>query len=68
MKKNWEGINNLINCKKKNRKSIISLKDPNNGRLVHDPTELSNIINNYFASIGPKFASNLPSSNQHFTD
>ena len=54
MKKTWEGINNLINCKKKkNRRPIISLKNPNNGRLVHDPAELSNIINNYFASIGP---------------
>ena len=35
---------------------------------MQDSTELSHITNNYFASIGPKFPLNLPSSNQHFTD
>ena len=37
MKKTWEGIKNLINCKKKSNKCINALKRPNNEGLSHKP-------------------------------
>ena len=68
MKKTWEGINNLINCKKKSNKCINALKRPNNEGLSHKPSKISNIFNNHFASIGHKLASNVPNISVPFTD
>ena len=68
MKKTWEGINNLINRNKKGNKSINTLKRPNNKGLSQKPSEISNILNNHFASIGHKLASNMPNTSVPFTD
>ena len=67
MKKTWEGINNLISRNKKGNKSINTLKRPNNKGLAHKPSEISNILNNHFASIGHKLACNMPNSPVPFT-
>ena len=50
MKNTWNGINSLINGKKKKSRAISSLKRLNNG-ITTDPLEISNIFNNYFSSI-----------------
>ena len=66
MKKTWEGINYLINNKKKSRKAINMLKSSDNRKLSHNPYEHTNILNSHFASIGKKLASNIPPGNKHF--
>ena len=68
MKKTWEGINYLINNKKKSRKAINMLKSSDNRKLSHNPYEHTNILNSHFASIGKKLASNIPPGNKHFSD
>ena len=50
----------LMNSRKSGKTSVTSLKV--NGVSVTNPTEMSNKFNNYFATIGPKLASNFDSS------
>ena len=54
MKKTWEGINHLINKRKKNRSAINILKKSDNDGLSYNPREQTNILNTHFASIGKK--------------
>ena len=49
IKKTWEGINMLMNRKRKNDSSITALKRPGNRGLSHHTSELPNILNNHFA-------------------
>ena len=67
IRKTWEGINRIINIKKKH-KSISALKDPSTNTLETDPSKLPNIINRHFASVGSKLASKVPQHHKHFTD
>ena len=67
MKNTWNGINNLINGKKKKARAISSLKRLNND-ITTDPLEISNIFNNYFSSVSEKLASRVPPSSCSFTD
>ena len=53
----WEGINDLINHKKKNSKVIVAMKRPLDQGISNDPLENANILNCYFASIGNRLAS-----------
>ena len=62
----WDGINSLINRKKKNRKSIGSIR-PHDDQLSQDPLDHANISKGHFASVGPKLASSIPNSNTLFT-
>ena len=64
----WEGINDLINRKKKNSKVIAAMKRPLNQGISHDPLENANILNRHFASIRSRLASDLPSSVKSFRD
>ena len=68
LKRTWEGINDLINRKKKNSKVIAAMKRPLNQGISHDPLENVNILNRHFASIGNRLASDLPSSDKSFRD
>ena len=68
LKRTWEGINDLINRKKKNSKVIAAMKHPLNQGISHDPLENANILNRHFASIGNRLASDLPSSDKSFCD
>ena len=67
VKKTWECINSLLN-KKRNRKFICKLKEPDYSGLTQDPSRITHILNSHFASIGRKLASKLPRSLHHFTD
>ena len=59
MKKTWEGINNILVRKSRNAKPINSIKNSNIGNTVtSDPSEISNIFNSHFASVGSKLAKN----------
>ena len=68
LKRTWEGINDLINRKKKNSKVTAAMKRPLNQGISHDPIENANILNRHFASIGNRLASDLPSSDKSFRD
>ena len=64
MKNTWDGINSLINNKRKQRKQISALKDDSNrGTIVNDPQKLPNIMNRHFSTVGMNLASKVPHSN-----
>ena len=58
-KRIWDGINSLINRKKKNRKSIGSIR-LDDDQLSQDPLDHANILNGNFACVGPRLASSIP--------
>ena len=68
MKNTWAGINSLINNKRKDFKRISSIIHPDSKVPTTDRSEISNIFNNFFSSVGPNLASKLPSTNREFTD
>ena len=59
IKKTWIGINNIITYKKKNVRSITSLKFPNNNTIATDVNEIPNILNKHFSSVGNKVAAKM---------
>ena len=68
MKNTWAGINSLINNKRKDFKRISSIIHPDSRVPTNDRSEISNIFNNFFSSVGPNLASKLPSTIREFTD
>ena len=60
MQKTWEGINTLLNRKKKTSMEINCLKQPNSNTTVNIKSRISNIMNEHFTGIGPTLANNLP--------
>ena len=68
-KKTWQGINNVLDCKLKNKKPITFIKDPNdNDSVTGDPSRIANILNDHFASVGPKLANELPTIQWNYFD
>jgi hypothetical protein len=67
MRKTWEGINNLINRKRKNHKTITALRCPIKKEMIKNPKDIPDIQNKHFSTIGKKLASKLPNSNTHFS-
>ena len=68
MKKTWEGINLLINRKRKSDRPISSIRRPNNQGVSCSNIEVTNISNEHFASVGEKLASKIPHSSVHFSN
>ena len=64
MKNTWAGINSLINNKRKDFKRISSIIHPDSKVPTNDCSEISNIFNDFFSSVGPNLASKLPSTNR----
>ena len=66
MKLTWKGIHNLIyNKRTGGRKQVKFIKgSPEKG--TSNKTEITNILNNYFATVGTKLAQKLPASNKPF--
>ena len=67
VKKTWEGINELLN-RQRNRKTVSALQRSNNSGVTQNPSEITNIFNQYFASIGPRLARNISPSRINFQD
>jgi hypothetical protein len=65
-KKTGEGINNLINRKRKNSKHITSLRCPKRNILSSNSSEFPNIFNKHFSSVGHELASKMPNSSTSF--
>ena len=69
MKKTWEGINEMLYHRKKNLKNISKLKDlTNKGKIVKEASQIPNILNKHFATVGNRLASNLPFPPKHHLD
>ena len=68
MRKTWEGINYLLNRKKKNNITIHNLKQRGSNTTTNDKFAISNILNKHFTSVGPNLAKKLLNSDKHFTD
>lgn len=62
IKKTWEGINVLITRKRTFVKQINSLKCQDQNSLTTDPSEILDILNKHFASIGDKLVSKMSNS------
>ena len=67
MRKTWEGINNLINRKRKSHGTIIALRCPTKKEMINNPKDIRDILNKHFSTIGKKLASKLSNSNTHFS-
>ena len=52
MKKTWEGINALIN-KRRKTKLLSSLQLPDNRGTTQNQSEIANVLNHHFATVGP---------------
>ena len=69
MQKTWEGINNVLARKLKNTKPITFIKDPtDNDSVTSDPSRIANVLNDHFASVGPKLANTLPTVQRKYFD
>lgn len=69
MKKTWMCINTLITNKKKESKSISAIQDhKNHSKIINDPSKLSNIINQHFATVDQKLANKIPEPKKHFSE
>ena len=66
MKKTWEGINSILARKSKNSKPISFIKDPDDNLMSNNPNRIANILNEHFASVGPKLANKLPSIQRNY--
>ena len=47
---------------------MSALKRPNNQGVTQNPSEVSDILNRFFSSVGRKLAYNVPSSSRHFSN
>ena len=70
MKKTLEGINNVLARKLKNTKPMTFInKDPNdNDSVTSDPSRIANVLNDHFASVGPKLANKLQTVERNYFD
>ena len=65
MKNTWKIIKQAMNVTK-NKSDINKINF--NDEIVEDPSDIVNIFNNYFSSIGENLAVNIPPSNKPFVD
>ncbi len=61
----WKGIKQLITLKKANH-TFSTLIEVENEK-ISNPTDIASKFNDYFTSIGPKLAANIPSVNSTFS-
>jgi len=59
----WKTVNSLIGKKKK--KSVCPLKILSNDRLLTEPIEIANCLNDFFANIGSQLDSSIPQTDSH---
>ena len=60
IKKTWEGLRKLVNVKKSVRFSISQLNV--NGKIVDEPAEIAEKLNNFFVNVGPETEKKSPKS------
>ena len=52
MKKMWKGIRSIVNIKQSTAPQITQLNI--NGKLVNDPVDIAEKVNDFFVNIGPE--------------
>ena len=57
-RKIWEGFKSIINTKNTKRSNITQLKV--NERIINNPKEIAESINDFFVNIGPNTENNIP--------
>ena len=67
MKKTWEGIDALIN-KHRKTKLLWSLQLPDNRGTTQNQSEIANVLNHHFVTVGPKLANSIPLLTRGFKD
>ena len=69
MKTTWEEINNVLARKLKNTKPITSIKVlTDNYSVTCDQNRIANVLNDHFASVGPKLANKLQTVQRNYFD
>ena len=68
MQKTWEGINALLNRKKKTLIKINCLKQPDSNTTTNMKSRILNVMNEHFTGIGPTLANNLPTPKELFAE
>ena len=61
----WRGINDIISRKAKSDKKRIHRLVNSNSKTICNPKEISNSLSTFFATVGHKLASCIPSSLSH---
>ena len=64
IKETWKGIKQLVTIKP--TKSFGPSKIKGNNTLLTDPKTIANAFNNYFSTVGPNLAANIPTVNTSF--
>ena len=57
MKQTWKCINSLISNKKTISKTVTIIKNPNSSSTTSEPTEVTNVLNKHFATVGQNLSS-----------
>ena len=65
IKNTWKGIKSIITIK--NLSSDIPKSLSSNGSTITNQVEISNVFNNYFATIAEKTKENINPSHKHFS-
>ena len=60
----WKGIRSLVNIKNAPSSSIKLMDD--NKNLISDPTQIANIFNDHYSTIGPKVQQKIPNQTGDF--
>ena len=71
LKKTWQGIRSIVNVKNKFNQGLSQLNI--NGKIVAEPKDIANHINNFFVNVGPDLENSIPkvnhiSANQYLKD
>ena len=67
MKQTWKCINSLISNKKTISKTVTIIKNPNSSSTTSEPTEVTNVLNKHFATVGQNLSSKFSSTNNSFS-
>ena len=60
IKKIWSGIGEVVNIRNNISPKITQLKL--NGKIIDNPKDIANQLNNFFVNVGPQTESSIPIS------
>ena len=66
LKKTWEGIRKIVNLSETSNSTPSCIN--NQGKMITNPTEISNNFNKFFSSIGNNIQNNIYSHHKDFSD
>ena len=61
IRKTWEGIKKIVNTKNSINYGISQLNI--NGKIINEPKDIANSINNFFVNVGPETEKSVPKVN-----